>query len=154
MIRLHNNARKWGNDLVKGDSGPINIEFDLYYIFLLVGLGLEKKIPLEQSLSSEIVRNYPKSYLSQKYKIAMLLLYTDLKESGFDLSNRDIVKSKIQETFSANSQNHLTDDAGKLLNNYANGGFEAIRERMQRAETDGALFISIIYDEFFPDLFQ
>jgi len=154
MFRLHNNARKWGNDLVKGDSGPINIEFDLYYIFLLVGLGLEKKIPLEQSLSSEIVRNYPKSYLSQKYKIAMLLLYTDLKESGFDLSNRDIVKSKIQETFSANSQNHLTEDAGKLLNNYANGGFEAIRERMQRAEPDGAIFLSIIHDEFFQDLFQ
>ena len=154
MFRLHNNARKWGKDLVQGESGPIKIEFDLYYIFLLVGLGLQKKIPLDQALSGEIVRTYPKSYLSQKYKIAMLLLYTDLEESGFDVSNREIVKSKIQETFSANSQTHLTEDAGKLLNNYANGGFEAVREKMNRAEPDGAVFLSIINQEFLPDLFK
>jgi len=154
MFRLANNARAWGKGLLKNQNGPIKIEFDLYYIFLIVGLGLKKKIPLDQSLSAEIVRNYPKSYLGQKYKIAMLLLYTDLKESGFDISNRDVVKSKIQETFSSTSQNHLTEDAGKLLNNYANGGFEAIREKMERAETDGAVFLTIIHQEFFPDLFK
>jgi len=154
MFRLHKNARKWGYDLVKTANGPIKIEFDLYYIFLLVGLGLGRKEPLESANSEELIRDYPKSYQTQKHKIAMLLLYSDLKASGFDIDNRTAVKSKISETLSAGTQNYLTESAGKLLNNYANGGFEAIREKMNRAETDGAVFLSIIYEEFFPDLFQ
>ena len=154
MFRLHNNARKWGKELHSIANGPIKNEFDLYYIFLLVGFGLGSKIPLSGADSGELIRTYPKDYQAQKYKIAMLLLYSDLKGSGFEISNRNTVKSKILETLSANSQTCLTDNAGKLLNSYANGGFEAIREKMNRAETDGAVFISIIYDEFFPELFN
>tara|TARA_B100000953_G_scaffold156846_1_gene129756 strand:+ start:234 stop:704 length:471 start_codon:yes stop_codon:yes gene_type:complete len=154
MFRLHKNARKWGYDLVHNKNiGPIKIEFDLYYIFLLVGLGLGKSEPLEEGQSEELLRNYPKPYQQQRHKIALLLLYCDLKASGFDITNKTIVKSKIEEMLSTNSQNLLTDQAGKLLNNYANGGFEAIREVMATAETDSSLFISIIYEEFFPKLF-
>ncbi len=153
MFRMHTSASRWGKNLID-KNGPIKFEFDLYYIFLLIGLGLGRTKLLEDEDSKEFTRWYPKSYQSTKHKIAMLLLYSDLKVSGFDVNNRQIVKSKIEEILSSDSESLLSDIAGKQLNNYANGGFEAIREKLDVAPGDASLFLSIIYDEFFPDLFN
>ena len=152
MFRLSKNARKWGSDLVHNKkSSVIKIEFDLYYIYLLVGLGLGKSSEIREGGSDELARNYPGKYQAQRHKIAMLLIYTDLKASGFDTKNKNIVKSKIEETITSASPNLLTESAGKILNNFANAGYEAIRDKMNKVEPDDSLFLKFIYEEFLSD---
>ena len=153
MFRLHKNSAKWGKGLIQ-KKGPIKIEFDLYYIYLLVGLGLGRVESLADQDSKEVYMSYPKAYQSMKHKIATLLLYCDLRVSGFDANNKIMVKSKIEEVLSADSVTLLSDDSVKQLNNYANGGFEAIREKLISPPNDTALFLIYIYEEIFHDMFQ
>lgn len=153
MFRLHKNASMWGKNLID-KNGPIKFEFDLYYVFLLVGLGMGSTELLKDEDSREFTRWYPKTYQPTKHKIAMLLLYSDLKVSGFDVENREIVKSKIEEILSSDSESLLSDIAVKQLNNYANGGFEVIRGKLDIAPRDATLFLTIVYDEIFPELFN
>jgi len=157
MFRLDRNAAKWGNGLIqKKGPGPIKIEFDLYYIYLIVGLGLGRTESLSEqdSDSKELIRYYPKAYQSVRHRIATLLLYCDLKASSFDINHKKIVKSKIEEILSADSVILLSDDSCKQLNNYANGGFEAIREELVNPPSDSALFLIYVYETFFHKMFK
>jgi hypothetical protein len=155
MFRWSKSAKDWAEILQNNKKNTvIKIDFDLYYIFLLIGLGLGRTETLEQKNSADIIGTYPSKYTSQRHKIAMMLIYCDLKASGFSTNDKNIVKSKIEEIISSESSNLITSNAEKLLNNYANGGYEAVREKMAKVEPNDALFIKILYEEFFPNLFQ
>lgn len=155
MFRWSKSAKDWAEILQNNKKNTvIKIDFDLYYLFLLIGLGLGRTETLEQKNSADIIGTYPNKYVSQRHKIAMMLIYCDLKASGFSTNDKNIVKSKIEEIISSESSNLITSNAEKLLNNYANGGYEAVREKMAKVEPNDALFIKILYEEFFPYLFQ
>ena len=152
MFKLDKNAVKWGEGLIDKKNGPMTMEFDLYYIFLIVGLGL-KRSQLVQN-GSVFTKTYPKSYEASRHKIAALLLYTDLNASGFEVKNKANVKSAITETLSSSSYNFISDDAVERLNNYANGGYHAIKDILPRAPLKASVFLGIISDEFLPKLFK
>lgn len=155
MFRWSKNTKDWSENLLDNKrNSVIKIDFDLYYIFLLIGLGLGRSEALNEKNSTDIIRYYPSKYTAQRHKIAMMLIYCDLKTSGFSTNDKNIVKSKIEEIITSDSVNLITSDGEKLLNNYANGGYEAVREKMAKVEPNDALFIKILYEEFFPYLFQ
>jgi len=151
MFKLDKNAVKWGEGLIN-KNGPMVIEFDLYYIFLIVGLGLKQSQPVQNG--SVFTKNYPKAYEALRHKIAALLLYTDLKASGFEVNNKANVKSAISETLSSSSYNFISDDAIEKLNGYANGGYHAIKDVLHSAPPNASIFLNIINDEFLPELFN
>ena len=151
MFKLDKNAVKWGGGLIN-KNGPMTIEFDLYYVFLIVGLGLKESIRVQNG--SIFTKTYPKSYESSRHKIAALLLYTDLSASGFEVDNKANVKSAISETLSSSSYNFISDDAVEKLNNYANGGYHAIKDVLPNASHKASTFLSIISEEFLPKLFK
>jgi|TARA_B110000967_G_scaffold192357_1_gene218934 hypothetical protein len=155
MFRWSKNTKDWAETLLDNKKNSvIKIDFDLYYLFLLIGLGLGRSEVLDEKNSTDIIRYYPSKYIAQRHKIAMMLIYCDLKVSGFSTNEKNIVKSKIEEIITSDTVNLITGNAEKLLNNYANGGYEAVRERMNKVEPNDALFIKILYEEFFPQLFQ
>ena len=155
MFRWSKNTKDWSENLLDNKrNSVIKIDFDLYYLFLLIGLGLGRSEALNEKNSTDIIRYYPSKYTAQRHKIAMMLIYCDLKASGFSTNDKNIVKSKIEEIITSDSVNLITSDGEKLLNNYANGGYEAVREKMAKVEPNDALFIKILYEEFFPQLFH
>lgn len=152
MFKLDKNAVKWGEGLIDKKNGPMTIEFDLYYIFLIVGLGLKQSYPVQNA--PVFTKTYPKAYEASRHKIAALLLYTDLNASGFEVKNKENVKSAISETLSSSSYNFISDEAVEKLNGYANGGYHAIKEVLPTAPPKASIFLSIINDEFLARLFK
>lgn len=153
MFKLDKNALQWGDGLIDKKTGPIKTDFDLYYIFLLVGLGKGRSEAIESGRVNNFTKSYPIAYHDSRSKIAALLLYSDLKDSGFEVDNRAIVKSKISKILSSDSQTFLSDEAIEKLNRYANGGYRVIKEVFPKAPHSGSVFLSGVYDEFLSDLF-
>jgi len=153
MFKIDKNVERWCYHLIN-KKGLIKTEFDLFYIFLLVGLGFGRSEKIAPELSKVFTKVYPKGYEPSREKIASLLLYTDLKTTGFDTSNKSIVKSKIVELFSSNSQTYLSDIGIEKLNSYANGGYRLIKEKILQAPSDSTNFLIIISEEFLDDLYM
>ena len=157
MLRIHQKADSWGANLFKKESSPFRDEFDLYYFFLMTGIGLGLKDRQKDSIKQmkDITKGYTKSFPnSSKYKIAGIVLIEKLFSSGFDLNNRKIVKNFIESTLDYEDGNtFLTRESIDLMNNYAFNGFLYIKESLT-SPPDAANFFVWFNDEIKPKLFK
>ena len=102
---------------------PLNTQFDLYYLCLLIGLISGKSDSPGQS--QDFVGHFVDGYYPYRRIIAGLLLHTELKHFGIALSESDEIKQKIELLLNS-SDNMLTKDGFDKLNSYASGGFNII----------------------------
>jgi len=157
MFRIHQKAESWGANLFKRENSPFRDEFDLYYFFLITGIGLGLKDRQKNSTSQmkDMTKSYTKSFPnSTKYKIAGIVLIEKLFSSGFDLGNRKIVKNFIENTLNNEDGNtYLTRDSIDLMNNYAFNGFLYLKENLP-SPPDAANFFVWFNDEIKPKLFK
>ena len=117
---------------------PIKTQFDLYYMCLLVGLISGKSD--SPGKSQDFVDYFVAEYKPYKRIIAGLLLYTELKHFGIDLSESAEIKQKIELLFDS-SDNMLTKEGFEQLNSFASGGFNIICENMVDKPRDTAEFL-------------
>lgn len=130
MFKLHSGAKRWGEKLVSKD-GPIKTQFDIYYLSLIVGVGLGRTQKFDQASISDITRSVTEPFIPYRYVLAGLLLVSELTNARLPL-NKPLVKSKVTELLDSHRQTFLSDIAVELMNEYAYGGFEAMREQMPK----------------------
>jgi len=120
-FKLKEQAFSWFKHIDR--VSPLNTQFDLYYLCLLIGLISGKSDSPHQS--QDFVDHFVAGYYPYRRIIAGLLLHTELKHFGIALSESDEIKQKIELLLSS-SDNMLTKDGFDKLNSYASGGFNII----------------------------
>ena len=151
MFRIHQDAKRWGANLLSKE-GPLKTQFDIYYLSFLVGIGLGRSQDMAEAEVTEITRTVTEPYTPYRYVLAGLLLVSELTNSGLPLS-KPLVKAKVAELLDSHSQTFLSDAAVELMNGYAYGGFEAIREHMPKAPAAHD-FLIWYYNAMIPECFK
>ena len=135
-FKLKEQAFKWFKHIDR--VPPLNTQFDLYYMCLLVGLVSGK--PDNPGQSQDFVDHFVGDYKPYKRIIVGLLLHVELKHFGIALSESDEIKQKIELLFDS-TDNMLTKDGFEKLNSYASGGFNIIFSHIVDKPRDTAEFL-------------
>ncbi len=151
MFKVHTDAKRWAHNLLNVD-GPINTQFDIYYLSLIVGVGLGRSSKIEAGNVNDITKNVTEPYIEYRYALTGLLLVSELTNSGLPLT-KELVKSKVAELLNSNSSTLLSDSAVELMNSYAYGGFEAMREKIPHAPPIDD-FLIWYHNEMMPECFK
>jgi len=132
MFKLHKNADIWCGRLGVGNknSGPIKTKLDFYYLCLIIGFGASSPLTPKSSEMSDLVANWTEDFREYKDLMIGVLVVNDLHSSNIEIdeSNKDIIQRKLNYIIDGNNQLRLTADGISLLNSYAYGGFEKIKE--------------------------
>jgi hypothetical protein len=134
MFRIHTSVDKWGEKLLHPPAdykieNPIQTQFDLYYLFLISGLGFGRSESLQSANTKDLVRNVTEPFIEYRHLLSGVLLCSELVNQGHEM-NREIVKRNVQSLIQADGQVFLSSRGIEAMNEYALGGFEEIRERL------------------------
>jgi hypothetical protein len=176
MFKIHTAAEKWAANLLKKNKSikedaessdlvlktftpdtPIKTQFDLYYLFLLVGLG---KVGTTDTSSADVagnmkdlVRDVTSEFYEYKHILAGLVLLSELMQSGFSIEKK-LVQNKVVELLQSDSSTYLSDKAVSHMNAYAFAGFEHIRESYGQPPANANDFLLWYYNEMLPQCFN
>ena len=78
--------------------------------------------------STDIVSKFINDYKPYQNLIIGLLIIAELKKAGINITEKDAVRNEIQSLVSPQGGTGLTERGTQLLNHYASGGFEHIRD--------------------------
>ena len=137
-FKLSSEARKYFQTIKRyTNTGEIDF-WDFYYYCALVGMK-KQKISGEQEQLIEFMRGYDQDYLPSRYLIAGLLVDAELKRTCEPLT-RENVHAKFSRYLDTSNEvlNNLGQD---MLNRYAQGGFEYLRDN-ESQQKDSFSFIS------------
>ena len=131
-FRLAKEFKRYFNNIMTeggymgGDKNKF-LQFDVYYNCALIGFAA-LKIDKETSDLEDMIQTYPKEYKNSKPYIARLMIATELKKQGFDVTNRDLEKLMLKY-LDNNNDTHLSNDGFDLLNAYSLAGAQIYRDR-------------------------
>lgn len=157
MFKIHSGADKWGRALLKqgsrkdaGDvvANPIKTQFDLFYLFFLVGV-LTGRQPQGDVEYKDIVRTYPEAYAEYRYIMAGLLLATELAVAGVPIDRKQ-AQRKVVDLLRSDTATFLSADAVEVMNGYAAGGFQLVQERLPTAPGEPHDFLLWFHNEMIP----
>lgn len=146
-FQLRKDADKWFKDVAPHYA----TKFDLYYLCLIVGFAARRKARAESNEVTDLTDDYPKEFKSRGRLLVALLVSTELSTMGIDLDERDAVYREISRIIATDSRSYLTDEGGRLMNQYAHGGFGALCERFEDRPRSIETFIRE-YSNFIDDL--
>lgn len=146
-FRLSKEARQYFIRLEgKSTTGKFSSFWDKYYLCLMVGF-LNKKFGKEPPTSMEFLRDFVQDYSPQRYQIIALLISTELKRQGIKKDDKESIQKNILELIDHSKITGLSDEGQKLMNRYAQGGFEKIYEDIKQPyEFD--VFIKEYFDRY------
>jgi hypothetical protein len=121
-FRLRNDAEDW---FKKVEKGP---KFDVYYYCVIIGILNNNRNEPAGVVSTDIVSNFINDYKAYQNLIIGLLIISELKKVGINISEKDAVRKELQSLLSPQGETGLSDRGVQLLNHYASGGFEHIRD--------------------------
>ena len=107
------------------------MQFDPYYCCALIGLAA-CELDSDESGYTDIVQDYPQPYKDRKGFIAGLLVSSEAKRKGIDITQSEIIESMMLYYLSSESDTMLSDEGVKTLNAYARRGY-------------------LLYQDMFPD---
>jgi len=128
-FQLRKDAEKWFASIA--DSFSTAPKWDMYYLCLMAGFAAGKPMSFEPGTTGDLVDYYPGEYKARGRLLVGLLLTTDLAERGIALKERDSVYRRIANLVRSESPSYLSDDGVKLMNQYANRGYEVLREHWE-----------------------
>lgn len=123
-FRLRRDARNWFRDI----EPEFDLDFDMYYLCLIAGLGKCRKEDVVLAETTELLDEFPVLYRSRGRLIVSLFLSRELKELGIKLSERLALHTEIQKLVDPLSASHLTETGMKELNRYSFGGFDVLSQ--------------------------
>jgi len=153
---LSENALKYFAKLKKAStSGYFETTWDQYYICLMAGFRTGNlQSENDNKKGQSFAKNFIKDYIPQKYEIIATLILSEIRRKGIDLTDdittRASVRTMMLELLDQSSATSLSTDGHKLMNEYAEGGFEEIHEIIyEPREFD--LFLETYYQHFMKD---
>jgi hypothetical protein len=157
MFKLHAGAEKWGKTLLRQGfrkdssdavANPIKTQFDLFYLFFLVGV-LAGRQPEGVVEYKDIIRTYPEAYTEYRYIMAGLLLATELAVAGVPIDRKQ-AQRKVIDLLRSDTATFLSPDAVEVMNGYAAGGFQLVQDRLPIAPGEPHDFLLWFYNEMIP----
>lgn len=130
-FRIRHDARDWFSK-IKKQKPPINTEFDLYYLCLMMGLASKNKSTPDPSHSADFVDYFVSDYKSQQNLIIGLLIQAELSDKGLTLDDKNQAKKILVKLIDPNSITNLTDDGMNKMNAYASGGFDYLQSKISK----------------------
>lgn len=129
-FRLSTEARHYFRGIEeKSQSGTFASLWDRYYLCLMAGLTMRKlgDEPSEGPFVEEFIRDYQDS----RYEILAALVAAELERKGVPLDDEDRIRGQMLALLNSKPGTHLTEEGMTLMNRYAQGGFESIRDRIK-----------------------
>ena len=111
-------------------DGAFELQFDHYYMCLMVGLASLRDDPLNGG--NELIRHFPGQYAAASKLVIGLLLIAETQKLGKQLSNKGDVEFLVQQYLEPTGNGALNDAGFERANNYANGGFNYLVEEYDR----------------------
>lgn len=123
-FKLRSEVDDWFSKIFNAKDSPLTTKFDYYYLCLMMGLAKRKAATL--SGGTELVRSFINDYRPVQNLIIGLLIAAEAQLQGVDLTNRAAIKKLLALYVSPEASVGLTADGFQRVNDYANGGFNAI----------------------------
>ncbi len=132
MFRLRDDATKWFADLAFGDK--IGLKFEIFYFTLMAGYAAVRPVPFEGSAATDLIAYFPGEYVQRRHLLVAGLINAELVARGIRVTERPGVQRVVADVVTPFSNNGagLSDYGVKRMNEYASGGFEVLRERMDK----------------------
>jgi len=128
------------------------MQFDIYYNCALIGFSA-LKISEDASDLEDMMSTYPKEFKNSKPYIAGLLIATEFKRQGFDVTSRDLEKLMLKY-LDNEKETYLSNDGYDLLNAYSLAGAQIYRENSAdapRTKEDFLLTVNRIIKQYYED---
>jgi hypothetical protein len=146
-FRLSGEARQYFKKIEENSTtGKFETLWDKYYLCLMVGY-LNTQLGKETPKSDEFVDSFIHDYSTQRFQIIAMLIISELNRQGIKNMDKKSVKKIMLDLVDHNSNTCLSDEGHKLMNRYAEGGFELIYEEIPQPY-DFDLFMKEYYDKF------
>jgi hypothetical protein len=148
MFRMTRECKEYFEKLTdegKANKGKkLSIQFDGYYLCLLVGL-YQVKLDATAVYDGTLLEYYPGDYPESCEYLAGLLIAAEIKRIPVDKENPDEVEKLMSKLIDARSKALLSELGYKRMNQYAARGFEVVREKLTGIHTSLEWF----YDDYF-----
>lgn len=122
-FQFSKDAVKWFGDIDK----YYPTKFDLYYLCLVLGLKSGRKA--DPVNTTDLIENFPREFTHTGHLLLGLLISSELKAAGVDLSERVEVHRIIGELVDPTPSSKLSDEGMKAMNKYSQGGFDLLCEK-------------------------
>ncbi|WP_180896539.1 hypothetical protein [Priestia megaterium] len=126
-FKLPKEARNYFKLMDQKDN-KFKIIFDKYYLCLMVGLCNEELGKQDEYESADFLEGYPQSYADKSPLITGLLINAEMDRQGINSEDRISVEGLILQLIDNDSSTKLSEKGMELLNRYAAGGMNTIRE--------------------------
>ena len=124
-FRFRTDAEDWFRSIVSAD-GPIHTKFDQYYLCLMLGLITGRKEPHPNA--PEFVEYFIADYAAIGRLLVGLLIVAEADRVGVELTEKADVKKLLIDYLDPTDPTGLSDAGFQKLNDYANGGYNALVE--------------------------
>jgi hypothetical protein len=111
-------------------SGKFQTQFDFYYLCLIMGL-IKKE--LKENIGEKFLDEFPSDYHAQREQILGLLISSEIERKGVDFDDRKKIEETMLKMVKPDSPTRLSETGEKLVNQYAQGGFELISNKIPSA---------------------
>ena len=146
VFHITREAKKYYEKLDKSTTGKLKTEFDFYYLCLLAGFSRGK---VSQNNGVEFYDKFPNEFYHQRQQVIGLLISTEIERRGVNVNDNVQVEKIILYIVKPDSVTLLSNEGEKLLDQYAQNGFELISdeipvERISNLDTFLAQFYELI----------
>ena len=130
-FKISKSAQKYFDGIVNRDGYTTSedknkfIQFDVYYCCALIGM-IARQLDEDTSDLADLVENYPNSYRDYRTQIAGLLVATEAKRKGIEMSSRQL--EDVMLTYLSSDNTFLNDEGVKTLNAYSLKGYNLLKE--------------------------
>lgn len=126
-FRLPMGAGSFFRHLLSSGNSKFDTMFDAYYFCVMVGLDA-RTIGAEEDVGDEFIRDYVQSFQPYADLIAGLLIDAEIDRARIEPSDSSSVEKKVVELLDPNSATKLSVTGHALINRYAVGGYNALRD--------------------------
>lgn len=126
--RLHKDTENGLKDVLK-DKSVIKTQFDVWYLCLLIGLASGTKTNEGIKGVQAFIDRFIEDYRAVKHLIIGLLVMSEIRYFGVDVTDKSLVRTEIRRIIDPERMDDLTAEGIDLLNAYACGGYEFMREQ-------------------------
>jgi len=149
---LSDEAREYFRELEKYSSmGGLDSVWDQYYLCLMVGLE-NRKLSSEEPSGEEFIDKFIDDYYEQRYEILGSLITAEIERKGIPWGEKERIRKEMLTLLDSSTSHNLTETGQEMMNRYAQGGFQILRENIPGVIDYGLdKFLTKYYDEFISE---
>lgn len=128
-FKLSDSARKYFRKIeTQSTTGKFPHLWDKYYLCFMVG-ALEETLGNEPE-GDEFISEFISEYHDQRYEILGMLVSAEINRTSIPWDDEDKIREIMLDLLNPANTNLLTQDGERLMNKYAQGGYEVMAEEI------------------------